>query len=98
MFYNVMSKHAQPEAIQVAAVLAESQMERVTGLRFIEVVNEGPTVFTNFPNFTYQVIVSVLAGQSDTSEYKQVEVRVVNSSIGVTASLSTIVTIKQDVS
>ncbi|MDD5356111.1 MAG: hypothetical protein PHY56_06215, partial [Candidatus Omnitrophica bacterium] len=63
-----------------------------------EVANEGPTVFTDFPNYTYQVIISVLSGQPDTSEYKQVEVRVMNTSLDVTVSLFTIATVKQIVS
>ena len=97
MFYTIMEKQAKPEAIQIATSLAEAQMERVTGLSYSDVVNEGPTAITGFPNYTYRVIVSTLAGQPDTSEYKQVEVRVVNSSIDVTVSLFTIVTIKQNV-
>ncbi len=97
MFYTIMEKYARPEAIQVATALAEGEIERVTGLTFASVANEGPTAFVDFPNYTYQVIVSVLAGQPDTSEYKKVEVRVVNNSLGVSASLFTIVTVKQDV-
>jgi hypothetical protein len=95
MFYTVMSKYAKPEAIQVATALAEGEMERVTGLDFVAVANEGPTAFTDFPNYTYQVIVSVLAGQPDTSEYKKVEVRVTNASLDIGVSLFTIVTVKQ---
>ena len=97
LFYTVMGKYAEPEAIQIATALAENEMERVTGLSYANVVNEGPTVFTNFPNYTYQVDVSIFSGQPDTSKYKVVEVRVVNSSVGVTTSLFTISTIKQDI-
>jgi prepilin-type N-terminal cleavage/methylation domain-containing protein len=97
MFYTIMAKYAQPEAVQVATALAEGQMERVTGLAFASVVNEGPTAFADFPAYTYQVIVSTLAGQPDMSEYKQVQVRVVNSSLDVSVSLFTIMSIKQAV-
>jgi len=96
LFYNVMSKLAEPEAIQVATALAESEMERVTGIAFASVVDEGPTAFTNFPDFTYQVTVSTLSGESDTSRYKQVEMAVVNSVLDMSVSLVTIVSIKQD--
>ena len=98
MFYTIMAKYAEPEAIQVATALAEGEMERVTGFAFENVADAGPTTFSNFPNYTWEVIVSTLAGEADQSEYKQVEVRVVNSSIGVTISLFTIVTIKEVVS
>jgi len=97
MFYTILEKQTKPEAIQVATALAEGEIERVTGLDFLAVVDEGPTVFTNFPNYTYQVVVSILAGQPDTSQYKKVEVRVVNSSLDISVSLFTIVTIKQNV-
>jgi prepilin-type N-terminal cleavage/methylation domain-containing protein len=98
MFHEVMIKHATPETIQVATALAEGEMERVTGLAFGSVANAGPTAFANFPNYTWQVVVSNLSGESDQTEYKQVEVRVINSTIGVQVSLFTIVTIKQMVS
>jgi len=98
MFYTLMSKYAKPEAIQTAATLAEGEMERITGLDFADVANEGPTAFADFPNYTYQVIVSILSGQPDTSEYKNVEVRVVNNSLDVIVSLFTIVAIKEVVS
>jgi prepilin-type N-terminal cleavage/methylation domain-containing protein len=98
MFYSIMAKYAEPEAIQIATALAEGEMERVTGLQFASVANAGPTAFTSFPAYTWQVIVSNLTGETDQSEYKQVEVRVTNSSTGVKASLFTIVTIKEVVS
>ncbi|MDD5005478.1 MAG: type II secretion system protein [Candidatus Omnitrophica bacterium] len=98
MFYNVLSQYAKPESIQIATALAEGEMERVAGLSFTDVANEGPTNFSNFPNYNYRVIVSTLAGQPDTTQYKKVEVRVANSSLGTTVSLFTIVTIKQKVS
>ncbi len=98
MFYTVMARYAKPEAIQVATALAEGEMERVTGLSFAIVIDEGPTTFSNFPNYTWEVIVDPTAGEADESEYKQVEVKVANSSIGVTVSLFTIVTIKEVVS
>jgi prepilin-type N-terminal cleavage/methylation domain-containing protein len=98
MFTQVMTKYAQPEAIQVATALARQEMERVTGLRYSSIVSEASTTFTDFPNYNYQVIVGTISGESDTDEYKQVEVLVTNSSIGISVSLKTIVTIKQDVS
>jgi len=101
MFYTVMAKYTEPEAIQVAAALAEQEMERVTGLRFSDLANDGPAA-TDFTNYTYQIIVSAvpvgLANDPAMNEYKQVEVRVTNSSIGVAVSLITIVTIKENVS
>ena len=98
MFSHVMEKHAEPEAQQVATALAQSEIERASNLRFSNIANEGPTIFPNFPNYSYQVIVTPIAGQHDMDEYKQIEVRVTNSSLGVTVSLITIATIKENVS
>ena len=98
MFHHIMAKHARPEAQQVATSLAKLQIERVSSMRFSDISNEGPTVFTDFPNYTYEIIVSPVFGQPDTDEYKKVEVIVANDSIGVTVSLITIVTIKENVS
>ncbi len=98
MFHHVMVKYAEPEAYQVAATLAEGEMERVTGLSFVNIANDGPTAFDNFPNYTYQVTVGVITGEADTSKYKQVEVVVNNSALGVNVRLVTIVSIKQDIS
>jgi prepilin-type N-terminal cleavage/methylation domain-containing protein len=98
MFYQIMAKHAEPEAIQIATALAQRQMEEETGRRFSNLNNNGPANFSNFPNYTYQVIVTPvslnLANDPGMEEYKQLEVRVVNSSIGITVSLVTVVTAK----
>ncbi len=98
MFHQVMVKYAEPEAYQVAATLAEGEMERVTGLSFLNIANDGPTAFSNFPNYTYQVTVGTIAGEIDTSKYKQVEVLVSNSVLGINVRVVTIVSIKQDIS
>lgn len=101
-FYTVMQRYAQPEAQQVATALAEGEMERLTGLKFFAVSDEGPTAFTNFPNYTYQVIVSAvptaLADDAGMDEYKQVEVRVVHTSLDTTVRLITVVSLKKEVS
>lgn len=97
LFHQVMARYAAPEAIQIATALAEGEMERVTALRYGNVVNEGPAAFVNFPNYSHQVIVGTIAGELTTNEYKQVEVRVTNSALGVAVNLITIVTLKQNV-
>jgi prepilin-type N-terminal cleavage/methylation domain-containing protein len=98
MFYQIMAKHATPEAIQIATALAEGQMEIEAGKRFSSIVNSGPTIFSDFPNYAYQTIVSPvslsLANDPAMSQYKQLQVKVTNSSIGVTVNLVTIVTVK----
>jgi len=98
MFYQIMTKHATPEALQIATALAEGQMEIESGKRFSNIVDSGPTVFSNFPNCTYQVIVSPvplsLADDPAMNQYKQVKIIVTNSSLGVTVSLITIRTLK----
>ncbi|MFC1646447.1 type II secretion system protein [Candidatus Omnitrophota bacterium] len=97
MFSHVMIKHAQVEAIQIASVLAEVKMEEVTGTRFLAIDDEVPTAFEDFPNYTYEIIVTTISGESTTDEYKQVEVQVVNSLVDVNVNLVTIVTIKENV-
>lgn len=101
MFYHVMAKYAQPETLQVAAALAEQEMERVTGLRFSHLNNETLTAFpAPFANYNYEVIVSAvpthLADDPSMQEYKQVELRVTHSLIDA-VSLITIATVKENV-
>ncbi|MBU1853797.1 MAG: prepilin-type N-terminal cleavage/methylation domain-containing protein [Candidatus Omnitrophica bacterium] len=96
LFSQVMKTYAQPEVMQVATALAGQEMERVTALRYSDIVNESSTAFTgNFSNYTYAVTVSAvpvaLATDPGMTDYKQVEVTVSNSIIG-SVTLKTVVT------
>jgi len=85
-----------PYITQVASQLAEEQFERVTGLRFSQVVSEGPTVLpAPFDSYSYQITVSAVPDSifNDPlmTRYKQVDVVVTHATVG-RADLVTIVT------
>lgn len=85
-----------PYITQVATGLAEQEMERITSLRFAQVINAGPTPFVfPFQDYTLQVVVSAvpvaIADDPGMTDYKQVQVIVANSTIG-SINLTTIVT------
>ena len=93
--YNEFKKN-DAEILSVSTDLAEQQLERVTGQRYSQVINEGPTSFTgNFSNYSYQISVSAvpaaLATDPGMVQYKQVQVSVSHVSAG-TVNLRTVVT------
>ncbi len=96
VFADVMQSTVTPEIINVSTSLAEKEMERVSGLRFSDVVDEGPTSYTgNFSNYSYQVTVSAvpvaLASDAGMAEYKQVQVTISHATAG-SVSLRSVVT------
>ena len=85
-----------PYNIQIAAGLAEQELERVSGMRFSQVANEGPTAFPAPHNsFTYQVAVSAVPvsifNDPGMTRYKQATITVSNTTMG-SVNLVTIVT------
>jgi len=96
LFSQVMKTYGEPEVMQVATALAEQKMEEVSGLRYSDIADDGPTAFSgNFSNYTYQVTVSAvptgLANDPSMTDYKQIEVTVSSSIIG-NITLATVVT------
>jgi len=96
---GVFTNAVRDEAMTVATMLAKGEMERVTRLDFVDVVDENrddPENFGgNFSNYSWQVRVDAvpedIAEDAEMENYKQVEVRVTNTMIG-DISLKTIVT------
>lgn len=87
-----------PEVVNIATHLAERELDRVSGLRFSAVANEGPTSYTGaFSNYSYQVTVSAvpaaIAVDPGMTQYKQVQVTVTPTTAGA-VSLTTLLTRK----
>lgn len=103
MIAQAAQKTAQPELLSVSTGLAENELERVTNLRFSQIVNEAPTAFgAPFANYTHEVTVSRvppcpcppgLADDPTMAQYKQVTVRIHHQTQG-DVTLTTIVTNK----
>ena len=96
VFGDVLSSTVMPEIVNVSSELAERELERVSGLRFSSVVNEGPTSYTgSFSNYSYQVTVSAvplaLANDAGMTQYKQVAITVSHATAGA-VTLTTVVT------
>ena len=99
VFTSVFKNAVQDETISVATSLARGELERVTRMSFVNVVDQNRDSAVsfggNFSNYSWQIRVdAVPAGiTSDPSmtNYKQVEVRVTNPMAG-DISLKTIVT------
>ena len=63
--YESLRNAFLPEYVTVASSLLEAEVERVTNLRFDEVVNEGPVSFPgNFSGYTYTVSYFYVAGNN----------------------------------
>ena len=81
---------------QIASGLAEQELERVSGLRFSQVINEGPTNYAApYGAYAYQVVVSpvpnTIFSDPGMTRYKQVSITVNHTIIGG-INLVTIVT------
>ena len=88
----------RPDVMSTATHLAEGELERVTNLRYSQIVNAGPTAFAApFSNYTYETRVSAvpvaLANDPAMAQYKQVEVIIAYPSMGG-VTLTTMVTNK----
>ena len=98
-FAELAKKSVQDEAMQASTMLAEGELERVLQKSFDAVLDEyrdSPvSCGGNFSGYTWQVRVdavpSGIANDPTMLQYKQVEVRVTNSTAG-DVSLWTIVT------
>lgn len=93
-FSEVVRMSVMPEVINTGTGLAEQEIERVTGLRFSSVTNEGPAGFPgSFSNYSYQISASPvpvsLAVDPGMARYKQVQVTVTHATAG-SVSLSTV--------
>lgn len=91
---SVVDQTVLPEVINRATYLAEQELERISGLRFSEITDAGPTAYGgNFTDYTYQIEVdpvpTTLATDPAMNDYKQVRVTVAHSS-GASAHLTTI--------
>ncbi len=96
VFANLLKMTVMPEVLDRSAELAEQQLERISALRFSQIVDEGPVNFSgNFSDYTYQIIVSAvpddLADDPSMLDYKQVEI-IVHHSVSEDISLKTVVT------
>lgn len=99
VFTGVFTNAVRDEAMTIAAMLAEQEMERVTALSFADVADENrdsPVDYTgNFSSYSWQVRVDTvpvgIASDPGMADYKQVEVRIANAIVGE-VSLKTIVT------
>ena len=96
VFGSIVSNFIVPYTTQVAGGLAEQEMERVTGLRYSQVVNEGPPTFPSpLDDYSFQVVVSAVPANifNDPllARYKQVAITVSNALVG-SVQLTTIVT------
>ncbi len=96
---GVFTNATHDEVMAIATMLAKGEMERVSGLTFLNVVDENrdaPASFTgNFSNYSWQVRVdavpAAIATDPGMTNYKQVEARITNVIAG-DLSLKTIVT------
>lgn len=93
---NMTTQAVLPRSLNTSTHLAEQELERVSGLRFSAVANEGPTSYTgNFSDYSYQVAVSAvpatLATDPAQAQYKQVAVTVSHAT-GGSVTLTTVVT------
>jgi len=76
-----------PFMTQIATGLAEKQFERVIGLRFSQVTDEGPAAFAfPFTDYSYEITVSPvpanLFNDPSMTRYKQVEIEVSHALVG----------------
>ena len=95
-FSGVVQMSVTPELLDRSVELAERELERVSGLRFSSVVNDGPVSYAgDFSDYSYQIAVSpvpaALAADPGMLQYKQVQVTVTHASAG-SVTLSTVVT------
>ncbi|MCM8775116.1 MAG: type II secretion system GspH family protein, partial [Candidatus Omnitrophica bacterium] len=58
VFADVVYSSVLPEIINTSAALAEQELERVSGMRFSSIANEGPTNYPGaFSSYSYQITV-----------------------------------------
>lgn len=93
---SILSSSVTPEVLDRSSELAEQQLERISNLRFSQVVNEGPAPFTgNFTNYSYRIVVAPvpasIADDAAMARYKQVTITITQPG-GSTVNLTTIVT------
>lgn len=93
---NLVNTSVLPQVLNVGAGLAEEQLERVTQLRYSDVVNQGPANFGgNFSSYSYRIQVAAvpaaLANDPGMANYKQVTVTVTHSTAG-SVSATTVAT------
>jgi len=99
VFNEVMKKSINDEVIYTATMLAEGELERVIQKDFVSITDENrnsPVSFGgNFSGYTWQIRVdavpTALASDPSKLQYKQIEARVTNSSVG-DVSLFTVAT------
>lgn len=95
IFANVTNQTAMPEILNVSTGLAEQELERVTALRFSDIMNQSPTNFTgNFSSYSYEIQVTpvplTLANDPAMAEYKQTRIIIRHNTVG-SVSLTTVI-------